>query len=278
MGRVWKTVLAFLFVVAGCTGGSSSPQHATEVRVIRNPDIEVFMTVAATAGESQAVRKLIRRSRLVRSYAYLSHGDAYKEFRRLYADQPDLIKTTTADQLPTSFRITLTKGAKPKHLNDTLGHLTGVDEVKYSDPDDPLTKIIRHACRALDKHPLVDAEVFMKVGAAASDITGVRAALLHSRSVRTIQFNSVNDAYREFRRLFAAQPKLTASMTPEELPASFRVDLRKGATAKQLSRDVRRLPGVDTVQSAASIRSTCKYVGPTGQLNNWMHPAGVPKP
>jgi cell division protein FtsX len=96
-------LMATVLVVTGCTGGSASQSRAREVRTIGSPDAEVFMTLHSTAAETAAVRTAIQRSPLVKSFTFVTQADALREFRRLFADQPDLIAATTADQLPASF-------------------------------------------------------------------------------------------------------------------------------------------------------------------------------
>ena len=94
-------------VLAACTGGASTDQRAEEVASISRPDLEVFMALDATPAESRGVRDVIRHSDQVRTFSYLSQEDALKAFRRLFADQPDLIADTTAADLPSSFVIRL---------------------------------------------------------------------------------------------------------------------------------------------------------------------------
>ena len=59
---------------------------------------------------------------------------AYEEFKRMFADQPSLIESTTADALPTSFRIAVRKGVDPETVAARLGGSAGVDEALTPQP------------------------------------------------------------------------------------------------------------------------------------------------
>lgn len=204
------------------------------------------------------VGAVIRRAHAVQKYTFLSQADAYRVFRARFADQLDLLASTTADQLPTSFRIALAKGAKAKPLVKKLQHLPGVDEVKYNDRNNAaFEKMVERACRTA-RHTSLDFEVFLKVDATAAQTAAVRAALNHSTEVARVKFVSKDAALREMRSLFANSPKLAASVPANSLPASFRVDLRKHAHVKQLTRRLNHLPGVEQVESTPSLRSQCQ--------------------
>jgi cell division protein FtsX len=76
-------------------------------------DAEVFMGVDATALQIDAVRQSLAADPDVRSVRFLDKEAAYTEFKRIFRDQPALIASTTADALPTSFRVQLRDGANP---------------------------------------------------------------------------------------------------------------------------------------------------------------------
>ncbi len=118
-------------VLVGCTGSSSDDDRAREVQSIRGPvEMEVFMRVGATASQIGAVRTALRRSRLVRKFEYVSQQDAFREFGRLFADQPDLVATTDPRALPASFRIEPVDGANRGLLARSLERIGGIDEVR----------------------------------------------------------------------------------------------------------------------------------------------------
>jgi hypothetical protein len=92
-------------------------------------DIEIFMTVDATTEQVDAVARALDRATGIDRVEYLSKQDAYEEFRRIFSDQPDLIATTSAENLPESFRVALEDGASVTDLTAQLNAEPGVDDV-----------------------------------------------------------------------------------------------------------------------------------------------------
>ncbi|MGH9188267.1 MAG: cell division protein FtsX [Acidimicrobiales bacterium] len=70
-------------------------------------DVEfiVFMQPDAQQGQLDAVRVELEESPQVKEITYIDHDGAYEEFRRLFADSPDLIDNITPDILPTSYKV-----------------------------------------------------------------------------------------------------------------------------------------------------------------------------
>jgi hypothetical protein len=97
-------------------------------------DVEIDMKVAATAEQTEAIQTALQQDPDVAGYRFTSHQDAYEEFRRLFADQPDLIESEAADGsgLPETFRLTVSPGASAAAVADRYDRLPGVDEAKAS--------------------------------------------------------------------------------------------------------------------------------------------------
>jgi hypothetical protein len=89
-----------------------------------------------------------------------------------------------------------------------------------------------------------DLQIFMQVNATAADVSHVFNALKRDRDVESFRYLNHQDAYDEFRQLYANDPSLTRSVAPKDLPASFRVTLRDLARLPALEGRVRSLPGV----------------------------------
>ena len=71
--------------------------------------------------------------------------------------------------------------------------------------------------------------------------------------VQSVQYESKADAYRRFQEIFKEQEDLTANVTPDALPASFRVKLvdpeQFGVVAARLNGQ----PGIDTIRDQRAI-------------------------
>src|SRR3954452_6207582 len=99
--------------------------------------------------------------------------------------------------------------------------------------------------------PDADVEVFMNVGAAPAQLDGARSWLEHNPAVRKYAFVSNAQAFDEFKRLFADQPGLVATVSPSELPTSFRVQVAPDANRDAMTTELQRLEGVDDVKALA---------------------------
>jgi cell division transport system permease protein len=106
-------------------------------------ELEIFMQVDATDQQINAVRGeldgLVDTAQ-VRDYRFLSKEDAYSEFKRIFRDQPALIESTTAEALPTSFRVAPTEAELTAGIANEFDSVSGVDEVLT--PQDQIDRII----------------------------------------------------------------------------------------------------------------------------------------
>ncbi len=200
----------------------------------------MFLKLAATPAQTAAVRKLLQRAPEVRRFAFLTRVDAWREFRKLFAAQPDLIAGTTADQLPTSFRVELEHGAKAAAIQRRLRGVAGVDTVQLqgssTKADRGELEDLESACVWRNSHPSAsDMEVFLRLGATAAETDAVRTAIARSELVRTFAFVPRSEAIRLFRKMFATHPKILRSTTAADLPESFRIGLKDPTTRDQLT-------------------------------------------
>lgn len=90
---------------------------------------ELFMYVDAHKSQVADVRRGLIRSDGIFQFCFLSKEDAYREFRRLFADQPDLVESVSPDDLPVSFRITLVEGSDPEEFKRAFETRAGVDDI-----------------------------------------------------------------------------------------------------------------------------------------------------
>jgi hypothetical protein len=119
--------------------------------ITRAPDAEIFMEVKATDAQVLAVKTDLAHEPDVTKITFLDHQAAYREFKKLFADQPVLIQDETPASLPESFRIELRTGLPTSGLLGRLEHLPGVTQVNTPEVDvHSLTRIpaglLAHAC------------------------------------------------------------------------------------------------------------------------------------
>jgi cell division transport system permease protein len=111
-------------------------------------DVEFFMQVHAPEAQALAFQGLLARDPDVAKYQFLNHADAYEEFKKLFANQPTLIKNETPAGLPESFRVLVRDGASRAAVVRRYEHQPGVDQVNYSANPfaDPRLVTVEPAC------------------------------------------------------------------------------------------------------------------------------------
>jgi cell division transport system permease protein len=106
-------------------------------------ELEIFMNVDANQEQIDAVQAeldgLVDDDQ-VKNYRFLSKQDAYEEFKRIFRDQPALVESTTAEALPTSFRVAPTEAELTAIVASRFPGVPGVDEVLT--PQDQIDRII----------------------------------------------------------------------------------------------------------------------------------------
>ena len=88
------------------------------------------MKVNATDGQIASLNRALSQDKDVRGVHFLTKDDAYKEFKRLFRDQPDLVQSTDASALPASFRVAPEKAELTQTVAARYQSQPGVDEVK----------------------------------------------------------------------------------------------------------------------------------------------------
>ncbi len=94
-------------------------------------DSEVFMEPDASDEQIDAVGRALKNDDAVEAYEFLSKDDAFEEFKRIFADEPELIANTTADVLPTSFRVELDADTTNAYIEREYDSLSGVHNVVF---------------------------------------------------------------------------------------------------------------------------------------------------
>lgn len=94
----------------------------------------VYMNPSATQEQIDSIQKELDDSPQVKEFEFFDRERTYDEFKRLFKDQPDLISTITAEELPQSFRIkpTSTDADVVSSLGDTFESKPGVRQVEYA--------------------------------------------------------------------------------------------------------------------------------------------------
>jgi cell division protein FtsX len=157
--RGWAAALAAIVVVVATgvvvesirnnSADHRAPHAPQRVQSLPKLDLEVFMNVGASKSQIRGVNNGLTASTHVRRFAFVSQTRAYREFKRLFKDQPDIIASTSPDVLPASFRVEVLRGTDPNKVARALKHLPGVDEVKVQVrfPAKDFQREIQRLCR-----------------------------------------------------------------------------------------------------------------------------------
>jgi cell division transport system permease protein len=112
--------------------------------------------------------------------------------------------------------------------------------------------------------------IYMNPAATQEQIDSVRAELDGSPQVGSVEFFDRERSFQEFQRLFEDQPELVSTITPEELPQSFRI--RPVSTdadvVSSLGSAFQPKPGVLRVEYAAEYARQVQRSVQT--LNTWV--------
>lgn len=104
--------------------------------------------------------------------------------------------------------------------------------------------------------------VFLTDDVSANDPTcshqpcaGLKSALQSSSGVQQVNFESRQQAFQRFNKIFESQPELRQVARPEALPASLRVKLEDPARFPVVAKEFGNRPGVDVIKNQADYLS-----------------------
>lgn len=122
------TVAVSLFLFGGVLLISRAVDHGTK-KWQEGVEFEIYMVVDASDGQIDGVRKELENGPEVETFKFLTKQDAFKEFKRIFQDQPALVSEVKAEDLPTSFRVAPTDAELTELLSERFAAQSGVDEV-----------------------------------------------------------------------------------------------------------------------------------------------------
>src|SRR2546421_5826748 len=127
------TVAVSLSLFGGILMLSKWVDHGTEV-IKGGVTLEIFMTVKATdqqiAGVEQNLKDDEKTGGNVKSYRHLTKADAYREFKRIFRRNPDLVNSIRAQDLPESFRVVPRRAELTDTVRNAFKTQQGVESVE----------------------------------------------------------------------------------------------------------------------------------------------------
>lgn len=125
-----RAVVAVLIVAALLTGCSGVPipgrSHARPVPAT----IAVFLRHDVTAAQREAIGTKLRAAEGVRTVQYISQEEAYRRFKKAFADKPELVSVTRVDQMFASYQARFVDRADADKALSAVRHLPGVQRAQ----------------------------------------------------------------------------------------------------------------------------------------------------
>ena len=125
------TVAVSLTLVGGALLVKKGVGRAT-VQWKGNVELSIFMKPDATQVESEAVSRQLSAMPEVKSSRYVSKPEAFEEFKKIFANEPDVRDSLTVDQIPPSYRVVPKEAEQTKLIGERFEDTAGVFRVSYA--------------------------------------------------------------------------------------------------------------------------------------------------
>ena len=97
-----------------------------------NVELSIFMKPDASPPESEAVDRQLKAMPEVRRFHYVSKPEAFDEFKKIFANEPDVRDAITVDQIPPSYRVVPREAEQTKLIGDRFANTAGILRVSYA--------------------------------------------------------------------------------------------------------------------------------------------------
>ncbi|MEX0789369.1 MAG: permease-like cell division protein FtsX [Actinomycetota bacterium] len=94
----------------------------------------------------------------------------------------------------------------------------------------------------------VELNVFLRDEATPEEIAAIKTQTTGMPEVDEVFFESKEQAFEEYKRMFKDSPAITENVDPNALPASYRIKLKDPNQAEAVASRLQGQPGVDEVQ------------------------------
>ena len=125
------TVAVSLTLVGGALLVKRGVDRAT-VQWKDNVELSIFMKPDASAPESDAIDRQLKAMPEVKRYHYVSKPEAFEEFRKIFANEPDVRDSLTVEQIPPSYRVVPKQAEQTKVIGERFDDTAGVFRVSYA--------------------------------------------------------------------------------------------------------------------------------------------------
>ncbi|MFN2504855.1 MAG: permease-like cell division protein FtsX [Acidimicrobiales bacterium] len=128
------TVAVSLTLVGGALLVKQGVGRAT-IQWRGNIELSIFMKPEAAAQELEAVGRQLAAMPEVRESRYVSKPEAFDEFRKIFANEPDLRDSLTVEQVPPSYRVEPREAEQTRLIGERFQDNAGVLRVSYAEEE-----------------------------------------------------------------------------------------------------------------------------------------------
>ncbi|WP_431913532.1 permease-like cell division protein FtsX [Nonomuraea jabiensis] len=214
---------------------------------------------AVSREETQEIAAKIKQVPGIKEVLYADKGALYADFQRDFAHNKALLAAVDVEDLPDSFRLTLAGDTDLLSVQKALRGVPGVLNVVESVPDDapPASEfdVSVFLCTPSSGMESCGAERksdgkggFMVVkdgkGVTRAQMEAIQKLIASMPGVKESIFESQEEAYENFRRLYKDNKALVDAAKVSDMPQSFRIKLLPDADWSKMVTRLKREPGV----------------------------------
>ncbi len=96
-----------------------------------NVDLQIFMKPAAPLGDTSAIKTTLHETAQIKHCNYLDHQQSYALFKRLFANQPQVLEAVTVATIPPVFQCTLVHPNQAAAVANLFDTKPGVYQVTF---------------------------------------------------------------------------------------------------------------------------------------------------
>ena len=126
------TVAVSLALVGGALLLRQGVQNAT-VQWKGGVELSIFMKPDVSPAQSEAIERQLKAMPEVKRVRYVSQRAAYDEFKKLFANSPDMVETVKAENLPPSYRVVPKAAEQVEVIGEPFSGRPGVYKVVYAE-------------------------------------------------------------------------------------------------------------------------------------------------
>jgi len=120
---------AISLALLGAGGLLYTQVNKTKDLLYAQVEITIFLETAVTPDQKDALQQKLEDDPEIKTITYESKTEAYKRFKELFSESPDLVENTKPESLPESFRIKLKDPSEADAVDVKYKKEAGVDQV-----------------------------------------------------------------------------------------------------------------------------------------------------